>query len=104
MKERGPPCQGGPGASAIDNILDPTLSHTFGLPSSGKMHAMRQLELLALRSFDLADRVAANELTLADAVDLAYDAALWTGLPETVGDDVVQAVLAVAFAPQRRRL
>jgi hypothetical protein len=57
----------------------------------------RQLEVLAIRSLELADRVAAGEIALIDAVDLAYGAAVWAGLTEAVGDDVVQTVLAEAF-------
>jgi hypothetical protein len=62
----------------------------------------RQLEILALRSLELADRVAAGEIAFLDAVDIAYDAAVWSGLTSTVGDDVVQATLAAAFANARR--
>jgi hypothetical protein len=61
-----------------------------------------QLEILALRSLELADRVAAGEVAFLDAVDMAYEAAVWSGLTETVGDDVVQAILAAAFANARR--
>jgi hypothetical protein len=61
----------------------------------------RQLEILALRSFELADRVKAGELELLDGVDMALEAARWAGLTETVGDDIVQAVLAEAFANAR---
>lgn len=72
----------------------------------------RQLELLALRSFDLADRVATGEMDFIDAVDLAYSAAIWANLPSAIdksglidrnivgspcGDDVVQATIAAAF-------
>lgn len=72
--------------------------------------AVRQLEILALRSGDLADRVAASELKFLDAVDLAYEAAVWADLPNIIersglidtagitGDDVVQATIAAAFA------
>jgi hypothetical protein len=65
-------------------------------------HASRQLEILALRSLELADRVAAGEIAFLDAVDVAYEAAVWSGLTSTVGDDVVQATLAAAFANARR--
>jgi hypothetical protein len=64
-------------------------------------HRTRQLEILALRSLELADRVAAGEIAFLDAVDMAYDAAVWSGLPSTVGDDIVQATLAAAFANAR---
>ena len=42
----------------------------------------RQLEILALRSIELADRVAAGQLPFIDAVDLAYEAAIWADLAE----------------------
>lgn len=75
---------------------------------------IRRLELLALRSMELADRVAAGELRFIEAVDLAYDAAVFAGLPGAIeksglidnelmtGDDIVQATLAAAFANARR--
>jgi hypothetical protein len=65
-------------------------------------HTSRQLEILALRSLELADRVAAGEIAFLDAIDIAYEAAMWSGVMETVGDDVVQATLAAAFANARR--
>jgi hypothetical protein len=75
--------------------------------------AIRALEILALRSLELADRVAVGELAFIEAVDLAYTAAVWAGLPQSIdksglidtstitGDDVVQATLAAAFANAR---
>jgi hypothetical protein len=67
-----------------------------------KSRVTRQLEILALRSLELADRAAAGQLPFIDAVDMAYSAAQWAGLPESVGDDIVQATLAAAFANARR--
>jgi hypothetical protein len=67
-----------------------------------------------LRSLELADQTAAGQIPFLDAVDLAYEAALWAGLPHAIeasglidtsiltGDDVVQATLAAAFANARR--
>ena len=72
-----------------------------------------QLEILAVRSMELADRVAIGELKFLEAVDLAYDAALWADLPNAIeksgvintkkitGDDIVQATIAAAFANAR---
>jgi hypothetical protein len=60
-----------------------------------------QLALLAIRSRELADRVTAGLLPFIDAVDMAYSAAEWAGLTDTVGDDVVQSILAAAFANVR---
>jgi hypothetical protein len=65
-------------------------------------HATRQLELLALRSLELADRVADGEIGFIDAVDMAYSAAQWAGLDESLGDDLIQATLAASFANARR--
>jgi hypothetical protein len=76
--------------------------------------ARRQLEILALRSIELADQVAAGQLPFIEAVDLAYSAAVWVGLPAAIdksglidngaitGDDIVQATIAAAFANARR--
>jgi hypothetical protein len=68
-----------------------------------KDRTAKQLELLALRSFDFADRVEAGEIKFLDAVDLLYDGAITSGLVEAVGDDIVQATLAAAFASVQRR-
>jgi hypothetical protein len=65
-------------------------------------HITRQLAILTLRSFELADRVAVGELELIDGVDMALEAARWSGLTESVGDDLVQEILAEAFAGARR--
>ena len=62
----------------------------------------RQLEVLAIRSFELADRVEAGEVEFLDAVDLAYDAAFSSGLVESVGNDIVQTVLHEAFRKVRK--
>jgi hypothetical protein len=61
-----------------------------------------QLEIFALRSLELADRAAAGEIAFLDAVDIAYDAAVWSGLTTTVGDGIVQATMAAAFANAKR--
>jgi hypothetical protein len=61
----------------------------------------RQLEILVLRSLELADRVAEGQIRFLDAIDVAYEAAVWSGLTEAVGDDIVQATLAAAFASAR---
>jgi hypothetical protein len=63
----------------------------------------RQLELFAVRASELADRVAANQIAFTDAVDMAYSAAVWSGLIDAVGDDPVQKVMAAAFANARAR-
>jgi hypothetical protein len=83
------------------------------LPRKAKPAVTRQLEILALRSLELADRVAAGQLGFLNAVDLAYEAAVWADLPAAIeksglidiniiaGDDIVQATLAAAFANAR---
>ena len=64
--------------------------------------AAAQLELFARRCLDLADRVAENKIAFLDAIDVAYEAAVWAGLCETIGDDLIQATMAAAFANARR--
>jgi hypothetical protein len=81
-----------------------------------KSPVTRQLEILALRSIELADRVAAGEIDFIDAIDLAYSAAIWADLPNAIdksglidtnrsghpsGDDIVQTTIAAAFANAR---
>src|SRR5262249_20351670 len=57
----------------------------------------QQLVLFERRCQTLADRVSCKQLNFVDAVDLAYDAATWSGLVDAVGDDVVQTTMANAF-------
>lgn len=86
-------------------------------PPAKSVRVTRQLEILALRSIELADRVAAGQLSFIDAVDLAYEAAIWADLPNAInasglinsniagsptGQDIVQATIASAFASARR--
>jgi len=109
-----------PAATPIANMAEatPVLNHeatgrlfarggagraTFGGAARTLLeHTSRQLEILALRSLELADGVAAGEIAFLDAVDLAHEAAVWSGLTNTVGDDIVQATIAAAFANARR--
>jgi hypothetical protein len=60
------------------------------------------LEILALRSLELADQVASGELPFLETVNTIYDAAVDSGLIVTVGDRIVQATIAAAFANARR--
>jgi hypothetical protein len=66
-----------------------------------RQFTVRQLEILAIRAGELADRVAVGQIKFLDAVDLAYEAAIYSGLIDAAGDDIVQAVLAAAFATAR---
>jgi hypothetical protein len=57
----------------------------------------RRIDLFAIRCRDLRDQVAAGRLAFIDAVDMGYTAAIWSGLADDVGDDVVQRIMALAF-------
>ena len=57
----------------------------------------RRLDLFAVRCRDLRDRVLNGDLTFIDAIDMAYSAAVWSGLSDDIGDDVVQQAMAIAF-------
>ena len=59
------------------------------------------LSLLFDRTVALAERARCGELGFIDAVDMAYSAADWAGLVDRYGDDLVQLVLADAFAEAR---
>ena len=63
----------------------------------------RQLALLATKCGELAERVAAGQIGFIDAIDMAYSAAIWSGLTESVGDNAVQDVIANAFTDTPRR-
>jgi hypothetical protein len=87
------------------------------MPVTSPAAVVRQLEILAVYCFDLADRAAAGMFSFNLAVDFAYEAAVWADLPDAVdaaglidsnlpgaptGDDIVRAVIAAAFASARR--
>jgi hypothetical protein len=57
----------------------------------------RRLDLFAVRCRDLRDQVVDGRMSFIDAVDMAYSAAVWSGLADDVGDDQVQHLMAVAF-------
>jgi hypothetical protein len=75
-----------------DNTLGAHVAQLNSLQISRK-----QLVLFERRCQTLADRVGYQQLNFVDAVDLAYEAAIWSGLADAVGDDVVQATMANAF-------
>jgi hypothetical protein len=58
---------------------------------------IRRIELFAVRCRDLRDQVVDGRMLFIDAVDMAYSAAVWSGLADDLGDDVVQQVMAAAF-------
>jgi hypothetical protein len=57
----------------------------------------RQLTLYERRCWLLAEQVEAGLLPFIGAVDCAYDAAIYSGLADGVGDDQIQTILARAF-------
>jgi hypothetical protein len=87
--------RGGNVTAALANVDDDRLAKR-------KRRAAAQLELFARRCLDLADRVAENRMAFLDAVDMAYSAAEWCGLVDDLGDDIVQATMAAAFANAKR--
>lgn len=67
-----------------------------GHPPPGQF-VERQLELFGARCQELADRVRAGQIAFIEAVDMAYEAAIWSGLTDAAGDDPVQWVMATVF-------
>jgi len=63
-----------------------------------------QLELFGVRCGELAARALAGQIAFLDAVDMCAEAALWSGLADNVGPDIVQLVMANAFADARKVL
>jgi hypothetical protein len=99
-KQEESPARGGAGLR--QNSQNGSLFCPIEVRKSSRSRHSRQLEILAIRALDLADQVAVGQLGFLDAVDLAYEAAVWSGLVKAVGDDVVQLTLAAAFANARR--
>jgi hypothetical protein len=62
----------------------------------------RQLRLFEERCKEIVERVDAGTIAFIDGVDMLHSAALWSGLSDNVGDDLVQAVMARAFMGARR--
>jgi hypothetical protein len=62
----------------------------------------QRLDLFGARCHELAERVTLGTITFVDAVDMAYSAAVWSGLADDLGDDAVQRVMASAFMGVRR--
>jgi hypothetical protein len=60
-----------------------------------------RLELFERRCRDLARQVSERGVPFVYAVDCAYDAAVWSGLADDVGDDLVQLAMARAFMGAR---
>lgn len=97
------PARGGAGLSDEQNSQNAgSLFCSIEVQKSSRSRHSRQVEILARRALELADQVADGRLAFLDAVDLAYEAAVWSGLVDAVGDDIVQATLAAAFANARR--
>lgn len=55
------------------------------------------LQILADAARTMAGDVRAGRISFTDAVDHCHSAAVWADLPETVGENIVQFVLAQAF-------
>lgn len=61
----------------------------------------RKLQVFTRNCGAMAERVAAGQLRLIDAVDMLQSAAELSGLCELVGDDAVQQILSKAFVGNR---
>jgi hypothetical protein len=77
--------------------MDHNTRRAQGAQLNSSQISRQQLVLFERRCQTLADRVGYQQLNFVDAVDLAYDAAIWSGLADAVGDDMVQATMANAF-------
>jgi hypothetical protein len=60
------------------------------------------LDLLMIRAGQLAELAQNGSIGFIEAVDLAYSAAIWAGLVDKYGNDVVQTILADAFIGVRK--
>jgi hypothetical protein len=77
------------------------LQHSLSAPRAQDYRDF-QLKLFAVRCGELAERALAGVIPFIDAVDDAYAAAIWAGVVDNYGDDIVQSVMASAFADARK--
>jgi hypothetical protein len=84
------------GASKMEDQRKIVPSDTFADPIR-----QQRLDLFAARCDELVERVNGNTIKFVDAVDMAYSAAVWSGLIDDLGDDAVQYVMARAFMRRR---
>jgi hypothetical protein len=62
----------------------------------------RRLKLFTVRCEQMASRVRAGAVPFVWGVDTCYEASIWAGLNDDVGDDAVQAAMSRAFMGLRR--
>lgn len=70
--------------------------------SNGHSVGRQRLALFAVRCRQMVERVNVGAIPFIWAVDALYEAALWSGLVDDVGDDIVQEVMAEAFMGAHR--
>jgi hypothetical protein len=78
------------------------LGQIDSVATSNNLARQRLLDLFAVRCRVLAERINSGSISFIDAVDMAYSAAIWSGLADDLGDDAVQAVMRDAFMGTRR--
>lgn len=81
---------------------DDLTGDAISLENNGDKRARLRLDLFGARCRQLVERVRLGSMSFIDAVDMAYSAAVWSGLVDDVGDDVVQKIVADAFMRLRR--
>ena len=65
---------------------------------NGERNSFARLKLFAIRASEIAERSYAGELPFIEAVDFTYDVAIASGLENEFGADVIQKIMAAAFA------
>lgn len=90
-------CGGSGGGGATDQ-----LGSTVIPANSANRLARQRLDLFGARCHELVERINFGSISFIDGVDLAYSAAIWSGLVDDVGDDAVQTIMCDAFLGVRR--
>ncbi|HSP50379.1 MAG TPA: hypothetical protein VLN61_09385 [Pseudolabrys sp.] len=62
-----------------------------------EIYIRAQLELFEIRSRQMASKVNAGLISMADASDMLFSAAVWSGLLDNIGADAVQAIMSRSF-------
>jgi hypothetical protein len=93
----------GPATTAMVNRPQgDRLGSAIGFGDNGNFLARQRLDLFRVRCHDLIERINFGSIGFIEEVDLAYSAAIWSGLVDDVGVDAVQAVMRDAFLGVRR--
>jgi hypothetical protein len=101
---RPPPGTTKPGSAATEARLlnNDRLGSAIENSDTDADQARQRLDLFAGRCRQMVECINAGAVPFIWGIDCLYDAAVWSGLADDVGDDAIQAAMADAFMGARR--